>query len=440
MSIPLDRLYQYIHNQARQIWQSNVIIYRFFPHGSKDLKNLSLLDNNYVLEDLVLSPHLYCNDQEPLDWEKYQKVTNQSQVIAEMCHHNGYPKQNFRDYPLDIWDWALLLHSEQGGHNLSQYQQDGFITVYYWSHAIIALDWFRYARKISQHKQIQKTFLIYNRAWSGTREYRLKLIDSLIDQDLLEHCRTWVNNVDVDLGIHYQDHKFKNPQWRPRHTLENFLLPSTSTSASSADFDLEDYLATKIEVVLETLFDDDRVHLTEKILRPIALGQPFILVGPAHSLQYLKHYGFKTFDTVWSEEYDQIQCAQQRLNCVVDVMKQIVAWSPEQQQHAMTQAQAIADYNKKRFFSADFELEILNELDSNMQMAFDQLRTQNTSSRWFFGYNMLQNMTAQHLNSIDQSLTELNKQKYLNHFADQNQWPLFYLEAKKHSNSQTEPN
>jgi hypothetical protein len=173
----------------------------------------------------------------------------------------------------------VLLHSEQRSSELASYQQDGFVTVYYWSHAIIARDWFRFAQHVEQQKQVSKTFLIYNRAWAGTREYRLKFAELLIDYDLIDDCATTVNAVDPESGVHYAHHAFVNPAWRPTKVLENYFAENQTNSNRSADFEIQDYENTDIEVVLETLFDDTRWHLTEKILRPIACGQPFILAA-----------------------------------------------------------------------------------------------------------------------------------------------------------------
>ena len=65
----------------------------------------------------------------------------------------------------------------------------------------------------------------------------------------------------------------------PEIRLENYYHPTGASSLASADFDIEDYNNTDIEVVLETLFDDTRWHLTEKALRPIACGQPFMFAA-----------------------------------------------------------------------------------------------------------------------------------------------------------------
>ena len=42
MSIPLDRLYHYIESIAKDIRGDDVIIYRFYPHGSKKIEDLRM--------------------------------------------------------------------------------------------------------------------------------------------------------------------------------------------------------------------------------------------------------------------------------------------------------------------------------------------------------------------------------------------------------------
>lgn len=120
-----------------------------------------------------------------------------------------------------------------------------------------------------------------------------------------------------------------------------------------------------IEVVLETLFDDTRQHLTEKTLRPIACGHPFILAATPNSLQYLRSYGFETFDGLIDETYDTISDPIQRLHAIVSSMKQLL--TADANVHA--QLKSIAARNKKRFFSAEFQQHVIDEFKSNFDQA-----------------------------------------------------------------------
>lgn len=382
MTIPLDRLYHYIENTCQEIWPESVIIYRFFPHGSKDFANLTYLRNNYQRMELMTKPYVFCHDQEPLNYSLYNSTTNHTQQEVDFVQRVGSIKHNMRDYPIDIWDWALLLHSEKNSKELAQYEQDGFVGVYYWSHALIARDWFRFAEHVTQRKQTKKTFLIYNRAWSGTREYRLKFAEYLPKLKLEQDCLMRINPVDPTLGKHYNLHTFKNPMWRPTTILEHYFPLCKADSHYSADFDLADYESTDIEVVLETLFDDSRLHLTEKSLRPIALGQPFILAGTPGSLEYLRGYGFKTFGSIWDEQYDLETDPDYRLVKITNLMRQIANWTPEVKESKLAEARAIAEYNRKHFFSLEFFNKLRQELKDNLTMAFNKLATENTSAEW----------------------------------------------------------
>ena len=380
MSIPLDQLYHYIENVAQEIYSDRIIIYRFYPHGSKNINNLTNLRDFNSKEWLnkAIYPVIWCNDQEPLDYEFYSKhlrARPKNPLTSILKSNNLYvPHTNLNYRRLSIFKKHILLHSEQRSENLKKYHHDNeLISVYYWSHALIARDWFRYAEHVSQTKKTARTFLIYNRAWSGTREYRLRFAELLIHLNLQEHCKTSINPVEPELGIHYDSHQFKNSAWRPRTVLENHFPISSAHSHYSADFDVEDYESTDIEIVLETLFDDDRLQLTEKSLRPIAVGQPFILAGTQGSLEYLRSYGFKTFDSVWDESYDLIEDPAERLIQIAELMKYISTWLPHQREHNMAQAQAIAEYNRQHFFSQAFFNQVIDELKINLTSALTEL-------------------------------------------------------------------
>jgi len=377
MSIPIDRLYQYIENIVEQIYQDPVVIYRFFPHGSKKLEDLQTV-YWLSLSDMITRLPIYCNDQEPLNFDFYENYNNnyKNDLTKLLIEESEYEAPNLKKNT--IYDSVILLHSEQRSDNLIKYQNKNYIPAYYWSHAIISQDWFRFAQYIKQKKNVKKTFLIYNRAWSGTREYRLKFSEFLIRLGLEDHCQTSVNPVEPELGIHYEIHKFKNPTWRPNFPLENFFPTSNAHSHYSADFDIEDYNATDIEVVLETLFDDSRLHLTEKSLRPIACGQPFILAGTHGSLEYLRSYGFKTFNDIWDEQYDLVEDPEERLIRITDLMRHITDWTPKVREQKMAQAQAIADHNQQHFFSQEFFNTINTELTDNLKQAIQTLVNTNT--------------------------------------------------------------
>jgi hypothetical protein len=384
MSIPLDQLYNYIDDIATDIFGEPIVIYRFFPHGSKKLEDV-LEIKWYTWQEVNLLPNIFCHDQEPLNFDYYKNykyISKKQNPFADIVKSSHFIQiaNNLRKKP-NIYDQAILLHSEQRSQEVERYKQNRFITVYYWNHALLALDWFRYADHVTVKKNPVKKFLIYNRAWAGTREYRLKFADLLVQAGLPNEC---VTSVALD---GYQQHQFANPAWQPICELENYFQNNTTPSTFSADFSVEDYVATDIEVVLETLFDDGRLHLTEKALRPIAMSQPFILAATHGSLEYLRRYGFKTFDSIWDESYDQIKDPPERLKAVVDLMKTISEWDAETRISKLHQAKLIADYNKQHFFSKDFLDKIITELKDNLKTAVDEFNSTKSSNIWVDWWN-----------------------------------------------------
>jgi hypothetical protein len=386
MSVPLDRLYKFLYDIANH---DNILIYVFLPHGSRNLTDISSLpeslDSNEIWKNTMIKPCMIVHDQEPLMYHLYSK--NDFVNYLEQNRHKLYPKAlidivaelHLRacvHSTTNVYDQTLLCHSEQNSQDLDLYQQHGFIGVYYWSHALIARDWYRHARLdlglAVNFEHITHDFLIYNRAWSGTREYRLILTEMLANNDLLSCCKMSFSAVDNQLQ--YSQHKFINPNLViSRDDLHELLPANTHDATASADYNNNDYTTTAIEVVLETLFDDRRHHLTEKTLRPIACGKPFILASTPGSLQYLKQYGFKTFDGLIDETYDTIVDPRERLVAIVKEVKRISGLDHVQKKSLWHKLYAIADHNKQLFFSEEWHNLIVREFKNNFDSAINQL-------------------------------------------------------------------
>jgi len=257
--------------------------------------------------------------------------------------------------------------------------------VYYWSHALIAADWFRYAKHDSlldyNHELIDQDFLIYNRAWTGSREYRLLFAELLAKSGLVQKCQTTF--APTDNGKYYTNHQFKNASLSITSTdLHEIFEPNQHSSSASADYNSFDYQRSGIEVVLETLFDDSRWHLTEKTLRPIACGKPFILAATAGSLQYLKNYGFETYGKYINEDYDQITDPRARLQSIIAEMKRISELPIEQKKTLWKNLHIIAKKNQQRFFSAEWQQGVEQEFYHNLDHAMTTMKKNCTGKYW----------------------------------------------------------
>ena len=225
MSVPLDRLYNHLDGLCNH----DALIYRFYPHGSKKLTDLLPLYNfsQHGWQYQLKTPGMLCHDQEPLMFDQY----SEHDMLEFFIHHEpailndtksvnriktSINTQHLRSIISSarhgIYDNTLLLHSEKHSDNLAKYEQVGFVGVYWWAHAAIASDWYRYAKHDPElavnFNNISKDFLVYNRAWSGTREYRLKFTELVVNSDLQSNCRMTFSSICDDR--HYSMFDFKN--------------------------------------------------------------------------------------------------------------------------------------------------------------------------------------------------------------------------------------
>lgn len=398
MFIPLDRLYDFCKSQFHE----DIIIYGFNPPGSKNISTFyeihgfDLLTNPYTITQFV---PLIIHDQEPLNFGLYQNLNSNDlkknpslerrlSVLTEPWMHqvilSSRSSRNlgFLSYGLTRCDINLLSHSEKNSRELEKYEKNDFVGIYWWSHALIARDWYRFA-KIDPDLDFDACefaydFNVYNRAWAGTREYRLKFTDFVIEKQLISHSNIKFNPYDE---THYRSHRFSNQRLKPKNDLE--ILPlNSSTSCSSADYTANDYQSCAIDVVLETLFDDTRWHLTEKTLRPIACGKPFILVGTMGILSYLKSYGFRTFNNYIDESYDLEPDPIKRLDSITGTMRHIASLSPKSKKNLYHSLHQIAKYNKDLFWSEEFAKNIWGEFLDNYQSAYLMAKNKMTGKNY----------------------------------------------------------
>lgn len=365
MTVPLDRLYNFLDNKVNH----DMVIYRWIPHGSRKIEDCTPL-KKYSQDQKNSLPHVVCHDQEPLDMKE---TTLRLENYLNDRNPQILPWHFLNKLGWNIHSKYILLHSEKNSDQVVLFQNKHAIPVYYWCHYLIARDWFRHAHidpVINQTaREVKQDFLIYNRAWAGTREYRLRFCEMLVQQDLVRNSKVSFAAQDP---MHYTEHIFKNPRLQIGSCdLETHLPHNTATANMSADYQNQDYVTTGIEIVLETLFDDTRHHLTEKTLRPIACGHPFILVATAGSLTYLRDYGFRTFGDIIDESYDQEHDPVKRLELVVKEMLRLR--NHKQKLKIYSALRKRAKFNQQRFFSKKFFDQIIDEYQTGMLHALDQM-------------------------------------------------------------------
>lgn len=171
------------------------------------------------------------------------------------------------------------------------------------------------------------------------RPHRKWLIDGLRDNHLLDHA-LWTNlGATVELGFTSQLQVAQTEPIRllpPEYEIER-ALPNMDTALEhsfckhhlfgntwgDAIVNPRCYTDTWFSVVTETIYDYPYTFRTEKIWKPVLMAHPFVVAANAGYLRDLQNAGFKTFDSVIDESYDQIDCPQTRIERIIDTVNYI---------------------------------------------------------------------------------------------------------------------
>jgi hypothetical protein len=190
--------------------------------------------------------------------------------------------------------------------------QYGWKSYYYFFHGWAALDWYRGYDKTFlithwQQRKPTKTFLAPNRIIAGARHHRLKILYWIFKMNMLN------NHISCPL-----------------------VCPAENIS-------------------------------TEKTFKPIAMGMPFVIVSTHGSLQYLKRYGFKTFDSVWDEGYDLEPDDDLRIEKIAQLVKSLDSLSVVERLEIFDQCIPIIEYNWNHFYNGGFEKILWQELTDMLE-------------------------------------------------------------------------
>jgi len=92
------------------------------------------------------------------------------------------------------------------------------------------------------------------------------------------------------------------------------------------------------------------------------MGMPFVLSAPKGSLAYLKQYGFKTFDTVWDEGYDNVKDDTLRVQQLSELLQKLDQQTEQQKNEMFKQCIPIIEHNWNHFYNGGFEKVLWTEL------------------------------------------------------------------------------
>jgi hypothetical protein len=356
--LQIDHIYEFL---SQNIFKDHQII--FLPNGFLP-ENITgdLLDDLHVFNENK-NPKIFFYDQEP--------------VLSEFI--DPYLNDNRLSVKLDA-----LITSEKSSLVNKICLASKTNSLYYFFHGFAALDWYRGYQALNFNNSVVRSykydFLTFNRIVNNDRSYRIYFVSLLKEQELVNHGQVSFNIADNQFDDWRDEISDFNSKLSERAKLHvekymvnvNKLIVDSLQVPGSASADIPRNTDAFWHVVTETVFYYDKLHLTEKIFKPIVSKQPFMLLAAPGNLAYLKGYGFKTFDSVIDESYDDIVDNDLRTEAVVRQLHWYCNLTPGEKTDVIKQLEPIIQHNFDHFYG-EFRHIITRELLDNTKTLFREL-------------------------------------------------------------------
>ena len=376
----LDKFYNIVHNNLISKMLNGRSVY-FYPFGTYNQR--CILSNQFEFQNTADSHsdefrsknwrqkffHCYFADQEPF-FESTKNIIDNNLLVTKDQIGPAHIK--------------ILANSEKSQLLSSYTKAEHFYNWYYFYHGFAALDWYRDFQYIdsSSFNRFDKVFICYNHLISNLRSYRLHLVSNLINSDLLssglvslqleDNLGTWKNAVNdpnnpLDPRARVQIVQALGTQTQPL-----IIDTATPTGSLSAELNLDVSTRALFHIVTETIYFDSKLHLTEKIFKPIVARRPFILATAPGNLAYLKSYGFRTFDQWIDESYDEEPDHYIRIEKITSEIARLCAMRPDLLEQMYAEMQETLEYNFDHFYNGFKDL-IVDELVDNFADVLKQI-------------------------------------------------------------------
>ena len=268
-------------------------------------------------------------------------------IIVDMITEGFGVLEHIKRYPRDK---TYILFANGSWHQ-SQTDLEIDYTVIHWNYFLydyvnrainprVVDSWQDKDYKFNKNKEFVFSALI-----GGKKPWR----DFLVDR--IHNCLNFNNYVlnyagqELKKSSQYDDISYDRSQFNSYKTIyQNYTL------SSSIPINL--YNKSRLLLIVESqTYEHNEFHLTEKTIKALLTGIPFVICGSYKFLEQLRALGFKTYSEVWSEEYDLIQNNQDRIASIVDLLNDISTMDWDQA--TVDKLQNIAYHNKLQLLNVN---------------------------------------------------------------------------------------
>lgn len=390
--LQIDHVYEFLYQELFKDFK----FWHLFG-GVPKLSPVEFNDISVFTPDLMSPRKIFLYDQEPV-------IPSVAEPYLDVfdCHPLG-----------PVPTVGILATSEYSSIVDQIVCERNYKKLYYFFHGFAAVDWYRGYFALNYNKPVIKTykhdFISYNRIINNDRSYRIYFVSKLIEQELLSKGLVSfgvTDDINSDWRDETSDTHSKLSEQAKQHiekhmNVTKLVIDSSSVSGTASaniprninSFDPENNLInvdSLWHIVTETVFYYDKLHLTEKIFKPIVCKQPFMLLAAPGNLAYLRSYGFKTFDGIIDESYDLIQDNDQRVDAVVAQLQWYCSLPAEEKQRVIEAIAPIVEYNFHHFYGK-FRHIITRELLDNSKTLFKEIGYDDTTIAYENIYQVLTN-------------------------------------------------
>lgn len=218
-----------------------------------------------------------------------------------------------------------------------------------------------------------KTYVCLNKV---IRSHRVRLLEGLLAENLVnDDCYYSFNNpltpfkddrkLQEAIALEQLPNIQKNGEY-----IDTLILNFDNTRTNPIDIIADDiplFNDTYFSLVTETMYYDwtvpkykldydlpflNCVFFSEKVYKPIAMMQPFLLVARPNSIRMLKEHGYKTFHPYIDESYDSIEEDGVRMQAIIDEVKRLSNQTPLEWLIWCSNVKSIVEYNQKHLLES----------------------------------------------------------------------------------------
>ena len=350
---------------------------------------------NLGSDDIVENDYVFMHDQEPVDLELYRDLFDKVCIQNKDLWAPGPPTYyNNKPYvAADLTHWITddkgrpvkptphghVIVSERGEFVEALCKKYEWTPHYYFYHGWACLDWFRgynhsYLIDRAKDRTPTRTFMSPNRIVAGRRDHRVLFLYHVFKQGLAHNHISaprvcCYENVDIATVANKYCNTYPDIEqvFDQAELPRTFVGEETQQMASCYLGNFAEAQDSLIYVSTETVYFGRRTHITEKTFKAIALEMPFVLIAAAGSLEYMREYGFQTFDGILDESYDTETNDISRVEQVTKLLKDLDNLTVRERQQIHQACLPVVEHNYNHFYRGGLADTLWTELGNMLE-------------------------------------------------------------------------